>query len=64
MKLSRIDAKRDIDEEVQRIEIIVNGEKITLTEKFGQLEIHGDCDDLLISCGSRNSFTVIAKNND
>lgn len=63
MILHRIDSDKGKNQRVERIEIIVNGERITLTEKFGQLEIHGHCDDLLISCGSRNTFSVIAKTN-
>ena len=61
MKITRIDSEKNVEKECERIEIQVGDHKITLTEKFGQLEVFGDASDLLISCGSRNSFNVVAK---
>lgn len=59
MKITRIDSEREVNKECERIVIEVGDSKITLTEKFGQLEVFGDDSDLQIACGSRNSFTVV-----
>lgn len=61
MKLKRVDSDKSINQECQRIEIEVGDATITLTEENGQLKVHGDEDDLMISCGARNSFTIVTK---
>ncbi|KZN63349.1 hypothetical protein [Pseudoalteromonas luteoviolacea] len=63
MKLMRVDSNKSVDTECQRIEIQVGDAVITLEESHGQLVVHGDDDDLMISCGSRNSFTILTSKN-
>ncbi len=63
MQITRIDSNRDIKTECKRIEIQVGSARITLEEAHGQLVVHGDDDDLMISCGSRNTFTIITSKN-
>lgn len=61
MKLIRVDSERDINRDCTRIEIQIGDSVITIQEQHGQLVVHGDDTDLMISCGSRNSFTIITK---
>ncbi|CAH7125865.1 conserved hypothetical protein [Vibrio chagasii] len=61
MKIKRIDSHKDVEQECDRIDIKVGGSVITLMEEGGQLKVFGDESDLMISCGSRNSFTVVTK---
>ena len=59
MIIERIDSDRDVNKKAERVVLVVGGKRITLTEVGGELNIHADCDDLMVSCGSRNALSLI-----
>ena len=58
MKIERVDSKRDMGLKVERIELIVDGVKYTITERFGKINIHSHDDSITVSpcCANELEF--------
>lgn len=54
MKISRINNEKNLEKEVDRIQININGKRFTLTESFGELHIHAhsDCINVKPCCAN------------
>lgn len=54
MKINRIGNQKELNQEVQRIEIEIAGIRYTITEYFGEMNIHchGDGLSVIPRCGN------------
>lgn len=59
--ISRIDNDKELFLEVSRIEVVIDGAKYTLTDRFGALHIHAHEDSLTVQPGCANEISVTAK---
>lgn len=58
MKIERIDGDRNVNKDIEKVMINVNGHRYTLTEEFGQLRIHAHRDRVMIYPASSNELIV------
>ena len=61
MKIKRIDSDRT-EKEVERIEIEIDGIKYTLTDRFGELKIHSQSDEIIVKPCCANEVVVKGAN--
>jgi uncharacterized protein (UPF0335 family) len=57
MLIKRIDSNRDV-QEVERLEIEINGIKYTITDRYGEMKIHAHSEELLIKPCCANEVII------
>jgi len=65
LKVLRIDSEREMDRDVERIEVEVNDSQFTLTATPDvRLNVHAHCDELLVCPGTKNVIELIGNDKD
>ena len=59
MKITRIDKDRDIEQNVDRIQLDICGKRFTLSEEFGELTINCHSDSIAVKPCYGNEIKLI-----
>lgn len=61
MKVTRLGSTKDLNHEVMRLDLEIDGKEYTITEQFGELRVHVHARKLIVSpcCGNEIAIDCI-----
>ena len=58
MEITRVDGKRNLEQEVRTVQVKVGDKRFTLTEEFGELRVHAHRDFITVKPCCANEILV------